>query len=374
LGATLLLLGLLALVLGVFGAVYLDQFQSRTAPQLAASQPPATGPVAPAPVTPPPAPSAMAGNIPQNQSSPPLDSKPAATPAPPSQVEATIPALRPAAPTLETPPIASQSPQTQPAAPVITPETPPAAPLATTEAAPPAPAIPPTTPPASAEAQAPSLAAPALAQITPTEARAIAAGPRYWVEFSLYDRAFYADQLVDKLGKLGIAATVTPITGREGRHYLRVRTAGDLDPASATTAVETARNAFKISPLLHHTTNMTPEPPRAVTAVTARVAASPPSGDHWVQFGAFRLRENATDTIAQLLKKDVQASIIEVQSKDNPRLFLVRASGLTDRAQATQIAQLGMTALHSTDVLIGETSHAPAAMRSADLPAAPPPR
>jgi hypothetical protein len=39
---------------------------------------------------------------------------------------------------------------------------------------------------------------------------------------------------------------------------------------------------------------------------------------------------------------------------------LVRASGLADRGEATKIAQLGMAALHSQDVMIGETTRAQA--------------
>src|SRR5512142_3249463 len=79
--AALLLMALLALVLGVFGAVY---FQGNQSPQVADSQPPQTQappPAATAPEAQPPRAAASAENKPQEQAIAPRESNPPSAPA-----------------------------------------------------------------------------------------------------------------------------------------------------------------------------------------------------------------------------------------------------------------------------------------------------
>jgi cell division protein FtsN len=316
--AGILLLVLLALVLGVFGAVYFEQNQpgaSRVASNQPSPNSSGSGPVAPAPVTPPFAATPAPENKPQNQAARPPESVPSQT----AQAPATI------------------------------------NPTGTSTASPapaPAPVAEAPTPP---DVQS-------LAQISPSAAPAniAAAVPRYWVEYGAYDGSFYADRLKQSLEKLGIATTLAEAPGKHGRRYLRVRGTdlGDRDIALAQLAK--AHESLHIAPLLHRIA--------AVSPGAARIAKTPPSGAHWVQFGAFHSRKNAEKMLVQLHKGDVQASVLEVKYFSRKPLYLVRVSGLADRAAAAQIAQQGTAALHSKDVLIGQSLRAAAVQ-----PRAPPP-
>ena len=192
-----------------------------------------------------------------------------------------------------------------------------------------------------------------LAQISPSAAPAnvAAAAPRYWVEFGAYDGSFYADRLKQSLDKLGIEATVTSAPGKHGRRYLRVRTVGDLGRSAAEAALVKAHSALHIKPLLHRVA--------AISPGAVRLASPPPSGRHWVQFGAFRSRTGAGRILAQLHKNDLQAFVLEVKYSGRAPLYLVRVPGLSNRAAAERVAQQGAAALHSNDVLIGESRVAP---------------
>jgi cell division septation protein DedD len=97
----------------------------------------------------------------------------------------------------------------------------------------------------------------------------------------------------------------------------------------------------------------------AVSPGATRAASAAPSGNHWVQFGAFRSRGTANKMLASLHKNDIQASVTKTKYRGKPALYLVRVSGLADRAAAAHIAQQGTVALHSKDVLIGESLRAP---------------
>lgn len=298
-GAALLLLCLLALVFGVFGAVYFEQSQPGT-PQVASNQPPQpsppTGPVAPAPVTQPPAAAPAPENPSTAQAVPPRESTQ------PQAAQTTGPAPAPATPQAEAPPSPSSS------------------------------------------------TAQNLAQISPSAAPAnvASAAPRYWVEFGAYDGAFYADRLKQSLAKLGIAATVTEAPGAHGRKYLRVRGADQSDRANALAQLSKARTALRIVPLLHRVAAVSAGATRAAASTSAR-------GTHWVQFGAFRSPQGAERMLASLRKNGIQVSIIKTKIISIHSLYLVRAADLPDRAAAAQIAQRGSAALHSKDVLIGVT-------------------
>lgn len=327
-GAALLLACLLAVVLGVFGAVYFQQNQP-SAPKVASNAPPPPpapmASAAPGVVAQPPAPTQAQENTQASQAVPSRESQPAPTP----PQTAAAPAAPPASP-----------------APVVG-----------------LPASPPEQAPAAATSpEPPPSVAQELARISPSAAPAdiAAAAPRYWVEFGAYHGAFYADRLKQRLGKLGIAATVSEAPGRHGRRYLRVRGSDQSDRATAVAQLDEVHRALRIAPLLHRVA--------AVNPGVARTAHTPPRGAHWVQFGAFRSRQRAESQVTQLHKKDVHASVLEVKSSGKEHLYLVRSGGLPNRAAAAKVAQQGAAALHSKDVLIGEN------LRVAGLNARPPPR
>lgn len=314
-GAALLLVCLLALVLGVFGAVYFEQNQP-SAPQVASKAPPPPPPVPMASAPPeaaaqPPAPTQAPENSQASQAVVPPESQPA--PPPPQTAEAQA---APASPSVQTPSASAPPPDQAAAAP--SPE-----------------------PPASV--------AQSLAQISPSAAPAnvASAAPRYWVEFGAYDTSFYADRLKQNLDKLGIAATVREAPGRHGRRYLRVRGADQGDRAAALGQRDEARRALGISPLLHRIA--------AVNPGATRTAKTRAKGAHWVQFGAFHSPRGADGMVAQLRKNNIQASVLKTKSNSKESLYLVRVSGLSDRAAAAQVAHQGAAALHSNNVLIGES-------------------
>lgn len=311
-GAVLLLTCLLALVLGVFGAVYFERHEPGTSPQVATSQPPASGPTAPTPVVPPPA----------------------AAPGPENS----------------TPPQAVPPPES--------------APSQTAQGAPPAAPQPTPAPEAAAGAPpSPESEAQNLARISPSAAPAniAAAAPRYWVEFGAYEGAFYADRLKQTLDTLGIPATVTTAPGRDGRHYLRVRSQADNDRDAALAQLSKAQTALRIAPLLHRVAAVAPAAARPAPGAAA-------TGEHWVQLGAFRTRGGAERLLTVLHKNDIQASVLERIYSSKESLYLVRVSGLADHAAAIKVAQQSATVLHSHDILIGESP------RASGLHPRPPPR
>jgi cell division protein FtsN len=306
-------MALLALVLGVVGAVYFQGSGPGSAPQVAANAPspsPASPPVATSPVAPSPQAIGPPENKPQDQGAvSPESNLPSPTATAPQTAQAPAPMANDAGKNL------SQ--------------------IQTSNALP-----------------SPDNEASRLAQISPTAAPAnvAVAAPRYWVEFGAYDTSYYADRLKQSLGQLGIDATIANVPGKDGRTYLRVRTSGDSDRGAATAQLSKAQSALRISPLLHRAAAISPAPTRAPEAQAKPVS----SGGYWVQFGAFRERQNAEVMLSQLRKTDIQATVIERKSSANQPLYLVRIAGLSDRAQAVQTAHRGNTATRASDAFIGQ--------------------
>jgi cell division protein FtsN len=308
---------LLALVLGVFGAVYFQGNGPGAPPQVAnnesaPSAAPASNPATPE--TQPPQAAAPSENKPQEQAAVPPESNPLLTTEPAPQT-----AQAPTAPPL---PAVPQQDQNQPQIQASN-----------------------TSPSLDDEAQR-------LAQIAPTAAPAdvAAATPRYWVEFGAYDTARYADDLKQSLGRLGIDATIAKAPGKDGRTYLRVRTASDSDRATAAAQLAKAQSSLHIAPLLHRVAAINPAPTRALEAQTKPVS----SGGYWVQFGAFRDHRNAETMRSQLRRKDIQATVFERKNSDLKPLYLVRVSGLSTYAQASRTAQRGGSATHTSDAFVGQ--------------------
>ena len=199
-----------------------------------------------------------------------------------------------------------------------------------------------------------------LAQIAPSAAPAnvATAAPRYWIEFGAYETGPYGDRLKQNLDQLGIDSSVNPVTGKHGVRYLRVRTSGDLDHAIAVAQIAKAKSALRITPLLHRAAAMSPAPTRALEATATPVSSATSSGPYWVQFGAFHEHENAQQLLSTLRESDIQAFVIETKNGGPDLLYRVRASNLSDRAQAERIAQQGNAALHTNDVFIGGANRA----------------
>jgi cell division protein FtsN len=304
----LLLIGLLALLLGVFGAVYFQRAQDPQVANNAPAQPRVQPSAAAAPEAPPPHAAASSENRPQEQAAMPPESNSAA-PAPPEPQTAQAPPPPAPAPS-------ETLPQTQA-----------------------------NNPPALLDNEAQR-----RAEISPSAAPAdvAAAAPRYWVEFGAYEVTLYADRLKQSLDQLGIGATVDDTLGKHGRHYLRVRSSGDSDHSTAATQLATAESALHIAPVLHRVAAISQAPMRVPEAK----AKPSPNGDYWVQFGAFHEHQNAEQTLSDLHKSGIQASVIERKRSGDGPLYLIRVSSLANRAQAVQIAQQGSAALHSNDVMI----------------------
>jgi cell division protein FtsN len=190
-----------------------------------------------------------------------------------------------------------------------------------------------------------------LSQISPTAAPAnvAAATPRYWVEFGAYDTSHYADHLKQSLGQLGIDAIIARAPGKDGRTYLRVRTSGDSDRATAAAQLAKAQSTLHIDPLLHRAAAISPAPPRAPEA-----QAKPSAGAYWVQFGAFHDRRNAETMLSQLRENGIQVTVSERKNGDHKPLFLVRTATLPSYVQARQTARRGGSATHVADAFVGQ--------------------
>lgn len=372
-------MGLLVLVLGVFGAVYLQRSEPGITAEVARNQP--TAPPKAAPPTYGPAAAKPEGRQPQSFTPAPAPEPPAAesaqaptTPAvPPPQ---TAQAPPPASGTL--PPQAAQSqaaaapPLVQPApsgVPPAPPQTAQATQTAPTRAAPTVPqaAGPPN------QASAPSSSeyeAERLARISPSAAPAnvAAAAPRYWVEFGAYDRPYYAERLRQRLDGLGIPASVAEAPGRHGRTFIRVRSEVVLDRAAAEAALGRAKTALQIAPLLHRTA-AAPNPRGAAVAAAERTTTD--QSTRWVQFGAYHSRAGASAVAASLVKNGVQVTVVERKYSGREPLYLVRATGLPDRAAAVKIARQGAAALHANDAVIGGAAPVRASPRRALHPRPP---
>jgi cell division septation protein DedD len=152
------------------------------------------------------------------------------------------------------------------------------------------------------------------------------------------------------LGQLGIDAAIGTVAGKNGKTYLRVRTSGESDHATAAAQLTKAQSALHIKPLLHRAAAVSPAPIRAPEAQAKPTV----KGDYWVQFGAFRERQNAGTMVSQLHEKDIQATVFEIKSVDLKRLYVVRVSGLSSYAQASRTAQIGGAATRASDAFIGQ--------------------
>jgi cell division protein FtsN len=302
-GAALLLGVLFVVVLGVFGAIYFDEF-----PGISYGTGHHAETAAPA--------------VPLVQSTPIAPA--VSAPANPNFAAAPVPPAVPPAPPM-TPPQPGPPPQVQ-AAPVI----------------------------------APPQAAQSLATITPAAGRetppGLAARPGYWVEYGAYRGSAYAERLKKSLSDQGISAKVTRATGDDGVYY-RVRSAATADRDVAAAAAARAQSALNIAPLLHR------EGEAAEAAYTP--APSPSTAaplKYWVQFGAYDSEYYAKKLVETLRRDGIASELVKRLGPERRPIYFVRSPLLPDRDQARQLAERGETALGSA-TLLGQTLPATAPTR-----------
>lgn len=344
LGGALLLLSAGALVAGIFGALYLDHFDTaravqvaQPAPSIAPSRPfavaekAAAHTVAAAPTASPESPPAGPPPLPTDLR---ISTAPAGAPQP---------AVEPASGSSE-PPVAAKALASPPSAMPDAHDT-------ETVATLPAPVAP------AAAPASPSAASPTVKAVVPPKPAPQEASDVYWVEYGAYATPHYAKRLRQSLAKIGLETSLNYVPGRGGRHYYRVRSAATSDRAAARTAVAKARKALDIAPLLHHE-HRRPDAAHAVAA--ASVGASPLLAQavhdrhYWVQFGAFAVHRNAERLIARLRDHGIAASISPRRRESGRTLYFVRCAPLPDWESAGTVAEKAQAFL-GTAVLIGRS-------------------
>lgn len=308
-GAALLLGVLFIVVLGVFGAIYFDDFPGIS-----------YGPGPHAETTAPTAPLAQTTPIP-----PPAIESPQAPAANPNFAAAPVPPAMPPAPPMHAPLPPSPSPQVE-----VTP------------------------------AIAAPQAAQTLAPINPAAGRetppGLAARPGYWVEYGAFRGVPAAERMKKLLSDQQITAQVTRTTGDDGVYY-RVRSAGNADRDRAAAALAKAQTALNIDPLLH----------REGEAKAEAVYTPPPSPQeaaapvkYWVQFGAYNIESYAKKLVVTLQHDGIAAELVTRPGAARRPFYFVRSPLLNDRNAAQRLAERGQTLLVS-DTLLGQTLPVPAA-------------
>lgn len=335
--AGLLTLSLLVVLVGIGTAVYLEDARAPAPQQQAAAESLAAPPAVPAPQQQATAESPSPPAVPTLPAPPPHDPLAAAA-APPSVPAPAPPAVTPAAP--RPAPVAVESVPPAPA-----PETATSLALIEPQAGEPA------EPAADAGQTAPSETAPAQ-PAAPAEAAAPSTlpsaepPPAYWVEYGVYVGKTYAQRLKQKLAEQGLESVVVRTRTPAGRPLLRVRS-DHVTHAAALAASETAHRALKIRPLIHRDHRVPP------SAAGIAVASAAPRG-YWVQYGAFAHRHNAQRLGHELTRHGLHAKVYFKRGTSGKPLYLVRSSGLPDRASAAQLAQR-YRQIAAAGVLIGHS-------------------
>ncbi len=283
-GGLLLLLSLGAMVLGVFGAIYLDQPQDHPSTTLS-SQGSSTNPESDNF-----APSATTAPLPVN------------------------------------PKISAESPHQEDGVPAEV-----ARNLATL-----APSAGPTAPPS--DRAAPSAGpgpegAPGSAPApVPASSNAAVTAPGVRVVFATYGsaRKVYAERLKQKLAALGLDTTIDRLRGHGGRHYYSVRSpTGHMEGARA--AVATAQQELHLSPLIH----------RDRTGGSTEAAGTPYG--YSVQFGVLADPYGARILRDRLVGQSIEATIAKRRRADGTQIYVVKSWRLPTRQDAEALAQQAMT-------------------------------
>ncbi|HKW55215.1 MAG TPA: SPOR domain-containing protein [Stellaceae bacterium] len=326
-------MSLLATLTGLGTAVYLER--ARDAAEMATATAETTSPAAAAPIVP-------AAVVAANETHDPMSAA-AAIPAPPS-IEPRAGAAAPTAVATRN----AESPEPHEAT-TSSPTTvaPPSSQVARLEVTP--------EPPARAATLSPTTAADAPQPATTTTG---AATQSYWVEYGVYTNARGAKRLQQALADQGLKTVITLTHTPDGRPLVRVRSAPELDYGTAKAASENARQALKLSTLIHRGT-----PAREQGVAQAALAqASKPSATegYWVQFGAFPHRPQAERLQGQLARGGIETAVSTMRGTSGRTLYWVRSLNLPDRSSALAVAGRGQEA-GSADYLVGHSVARPGA-------------
>ena len=200
-----------------------------------------------------------------------------------------------------------------------------------------------TTSPASSTAPAPPIAAvspapaPTVAippdQVNPAAGRTFeAAKPAYWLEYGAYRGSFYAQKLVERLGRVGLKAEIRRVPGAGGALFYSVRSSAPVDRSNANAAAKLAAQ-LGIAPLLHRGDRSAVAQP-----VVAKVeAAAAPAAHYWVQFGAYNTPHYAMALRDQLRRSGIDATILERHQPGFAR-YMVRTPASLGRGEAHSLA------------------------------------
>jgi cell division protein FtsN len=283
---------------------------------------PATASLAPAPSEPAP--------LPGDARPAPSAAADAIAAAPPPSPNADLPDVAPTAGTSVAPGAAASAPDIVPASPPLAAAVVALAPAAPVAVVPlpqrddPAAATAPSQPVASLEAPLATLSEPAPA----TPAEGASAAPRFWVEYAVYARRHYADNLQRDLAMQGLDAVVVRTHTPDGRPLLRVRSGHPVDRETAETATATARQSIKIVALIH----------RLPGDAGATIAGIPATPLYWVRLGSFTARHSATAARQALARHGIPTVLYSARDKAEKPLFYLRSSANPDRLAAAELA------------------------------------
>jgi cell division protein FtsN len=333
LSALLLSLSLLVTLAGLGTAIYLERARdSATTPSPLAAELPSGGA---APIVP-------AAMVATNEPHDPMAAA-AAIPVPPP----TPPSIEPSAGTAATPASPArriESPERHQGGTSSPPSVSPSPQIARLEVTPqPAPRA------VTVSPAAPTTAIETREPATPTNT---APATSYWVEYGVYTNTRAAKRLQQALADQGLETVIAPTHTPDGRPLLRVRSAPALDYGAAKAASENARQALKLSALVHRGTPA-PDQPVAQPTVSQAPASSAPQG-YWVQFGAFPYRAQAVRLQEQLARSGIDTAVSTMRGTSGRTLYWVRSLNLPDRDSAVAVATRGQQA-GSTDFLVGQS-------------------
>jgi rare lipoprotein A len=178
------------------------------------------------------------------------------------------------------------------------------------------------------------------------------------VEYGVYTNARAAKRLQQALADQGLKTVIAPTHTPDGRPLLRVRSAPELDYGTAKAASENARQALKLSALVHR--GMPAPEQDAAPAAVAQASKPGASQGYWVQFGAFPHRPQAERLQEQLARGGVETAVSTMRGTSGRTLYRVRSLNLPDRDSALAVAGRGQGA-GSADFLVGQSIARPGA-------------
>jgi cell division protein FtsN len=181
---------------------------------------------------------------------------------------------------------------------------------------------------------------------------AAAAPSQYWVEYGVFTGARAAKRLQQALANQGLDTVITQTHAPDGRALVRVRSSL-LDHGAAKAASDSARQALKLSALLHRSA----VPP---AQTVARAPAPSVSQGYWVQFGAFPHRQQAARLQEQLARGGIETAVSPMHAASGRVLYRVRSLALPDRDSAAAVASRAQEA-GSSDFLVGQSVARPTA-------------